>query len=418
MQGSAEAGETVEVVLVETPFYPEGGGQVGDGGGIAAPGGRVAVEDTQSPAEGLIVQRGRVVEGRIAVSDAVHGSVDVEKRRASQRNHTATHLLHAALREVLGDHVRQAGSLVAPDRLRFDFTHIEATKPEELAAVQRLVNEKVRADIEVHWEHMPYDQALSGGAMALFGEKYQANVRVVGICEHDPVPPTTNDHRPPTTRCFSKELCGGTHCRRTGEIGAFIIASETSVGSGLRRIEALTGALADAYVLEHQSVLRRLGAKLSAQPSEVEARVEALQAELDAERKRLQQLERAAGRSEVDTLLQATQTIDGVSVVVARVDAASADAMREMGDLLREKLGSAVIVLGAVVGERPTFLALVTSDLTKRVRAGDMIKQVAAVAGGGGGGRPDMAQAGGKDPSKLDEALTLARKLAAEGLSA
>jgi len=418
VQDSAESGETIEVVLVETPFYPEGGGQVGDVGEIVAPGGRIAVEDTQSPAEGLIVHRGRVVEGRIAVSDAVHASVDVEKRRASQRNHTATHLLHAALREVLGDHVRQAGSLVAPDRLRFDFTHIEATKPEELAAVQRLVNEKVRADIDVHWAHMPYDQALSSGAMALFGEKYQANVRVVGICENDATPPTTNDQRPTTkTRCFSKELCGGTHCGRTGEIGTFIIASETSVGSGLRRIEALTGALADAFVLEQQSALRRLGAKLSAQPLEVEARIDALQAELDAERKRVQQLERAAGRSEVDTLLQAAQKIDGASVVVARVDAASADAMREMGDLLREKLGSAVIVLGAVVGDRPNFLAMVTGDLTKRVKAGDLIKQVAAVAGGGGGGRPDMAQAGGKDASKLDEALALAKKLAVEGLS-
>jgi alanyl-tRNA synthetase len=413
VQDSAEAGDTVEVVLLETPFYPEGGGQVGDGGTILGPGGTIAVEDTQSPAEGLIVHRGRVVEGRVAVSDAVHATVDPEKRRASQRNHTATHLLHAALREVLGDHVRQAGSLVAPDRLRFDFTHIEATKPEELSAVQRLVNEKIRADIEVHWEHMPYDQALAGGAMALFGEKYQASVRVVGICE---TPEQTANSK--EQRCFSKELCGGTHCGRTGEIGSFIIAGESSVGSGLRRIEALTGSLADTYVLEQQAALRRLGAKLSAQPSEVEGRVESLQAELDAERKRVQQLERAAGRSEVDALLRSAEKVDGASVVVARVDVASADAMREMGDLLREKLGSAVIVLGAVVGERPSFLAMVTGDLTKRVKAGDMIKQVAAVAGGGGGGRPDMAQAGGKDASKLDEALALAKRLAAEGLGA
>ena len=344
-------------MLVETPFYPEGGGQAGDAGEIVGPNGRVAVEDTQSPAEGLIVHRGRVVEGRIAVSDAVRASVDPEKRRASQRNHTATHLLHAALREVLGDHVRQAGSLVAPDRLRFDFTHIEATKPEELAAVQRLVNEKMRADIDVHWEHMPYDDALSGGAMALFGEKYQSEVRVVGICE--PVARARHEGQHERMRCFSKELCGGTHCHRTGEIGTFIIASESSVGSGLRRIEALTGSLADAYVLEQQAALRRLGAKLNAPPSEVEAQIDALQAELEAERRRVQQLERAAGRSEVDALLAAAEKVGDASIVVARVHAANVDAMREMGDLLREKLGSAVIVLGAVIGDRPNFLAMV-----------------------------------------------------------
>lgn len=410
VQDSAEAGEDVEIVLVETPFYPEGGGQAGDAGEISGPNGRVAIDDTQAPAEGLIVHRGRVIEGRIAVSDAVRASVDPETRRASQRNHTATHLLHAALREVLGDHVRQAGSLVAPDRLRFDFTHIEATKPEELAAVQRLVNEKVRADIEVHWEHMPYDEALSSGAMALFGEKYQKEVRVVGICE-----PVAHDHG--EMHCFSKELCGGTHCHRTGEVGTFIIASESSVGSGLRRIEALTGSLADAYILEQQAALRRLGAKLNAPPPEVEAKIEALQAELETERRRAQQLERAAGRSEVDALLGAAEKVGDASVVVARVHADNSDTMREMGDLLREKLGSAVIILGAVIGDRPTFLAMVSKDLTSKAKAGDLIKQVAAVAGGGGGGRPDMAQAGGKDASKLDEALAVGKDLAAKALA-
>ena len=226
------------------------------------------------------MHRGRVVEGRIAVNDAVtRARRSGERGRASQRNHTATHLLHAALREVLGDHVRQAGSLVAPDRLRFDFTHIEATKPEELAAVQRLVNEKIRDDIDVHWEHMPYDEAVAGGAMALFGEKYTANVRVVGICEPEQRDARRHEHE--HARCFSKELCGGTHCDRTGEIGAFVIASESSVGSGLRRIEALTGALADAYVLEQQATLRAPGAQAQRDAGEIEARVDALQAELE-----------------------------------------------------------------------------------------------------------------------------------------
>jgi alanyl-tRNA synthetase len=424
VQDAAETGDAVEVVLVETPFYPEGGGQVGDTGEIAGPGVRVAVEDTQSPAEGLIVHRGRVVEGRIAVSDAVAARVDVAKRRASQRNHTATHLLHAALRQVLGEHVRQAGSLVAPERLRFDFTHIEATKPEELAAVQRLVNEKVREDIEVHWDVMPYDEALTSGAMALFGEKYSASVRVVGICEprEGRIHEGHEGHEGGAhaedsgSRCFSKELCGGTHCHRTGEIGTFVIASEGSVGSGLRRIEALTGALADAYVLEQQVTVAGLSKRLNAPPAELEQRVEALQAEAEAERKRAQQLERQAGRSEVEALLGAAESVDGTMVVVGRVPASSIEAMREVGDLLREKLGSGVVVLGSVFGDRPTFLAVVTKDLSGRVHAGNLIKQVAAVTGGSGGGRPDMAQAGGKDASKMDEALEVARRIAREAL--
>ena len=385
------------------------------------------VDDTQAAAEGLTVHRGTVVEGRIAVNDASRAVVDESKRRASQGNHTATHLLHAALREVLGTHVKQAGSLVAPDRLRFDFTHIEATKPEELAAVQRLVNEKIREDIDVHWEEQPYDEALAGGAMALFGEKYQARVRVVGICESAGVngKQQTTDSKQQTAnskgrtartitspRCFSKELCGGTHCGRTGEIGAFVIASESSVGSGLRRIEALTGALADAFVLEQQDVVGRLSRRLNAPVGELEQRVDALQAELDAERRRLQQLERQAGRAEAGSLVDAAEQIDGVSLVVARVPAANIEAMREMVDLLREKLGAAVVVLGAVVDDRPLFLAMVTAGLTARVHAGNLIKLAAAVAGGGGGGRPDMAQAGGKDASKLDAALDVARDAA------
>ena len=348
---------------------------------------------------------------------------------------------------MLGTHVKQAGSLVAPDRLRFDFTHIEATKPEELAAVQRLVNEKIREDIDVHWEEQSYDEALAGGAMALFGEKYQARVRVVGICEPAGGGQQTANSKQQTAnseqrradgrkqraeskehgagadhgherRCFSKELCGGTHCHRTGEIGAFVIASESSVGSGLRRIEALTGALADAFVLEQQEVVGRLSRRLNAPLGELEQRVEALQSELDAERRRLQQLERQAGRAEAGSLVDAAEQIDGVSLVVSRVPAANIEAMREMVDLLRDRLGAAVVVLGAVVDERPLFLAAVTPALTGRVHAGNLIKQAAAVAGGGGGGRPDMAQAGGKDASKLDAALDVARDAARDLLRA
>ena len=429
VQEHAEAGEEIEIALVETPFYPEGGGQAGDCGDIVGPNGRVAVEDTQQAAEGLIVHRGSVVEGRVALNDAVTARVDESKRRASQRNHTATHLLHAALRQVLGTHVKQAGSLVAPNRLRFDFTHIEAAKPEELAAVQRLVNEKIRGDIDVHWEQLPYAQAIAGGAMALFGEKYTLNVRVVGICETSrPGPPlawpgprlSDSAERGETgpERCFSKELCGGTHCGRTGEIGAFVIVSEGSVGSGVRRIEALTGPLADAYIIEQQARISALSRRLNAPPAELEARIEALEAEVAAGRKRGEQLQRQAGKAEVDALIDAAERIGGAALIVARVPVPSVDAMREIGDLLREKLGSAVIVLGAVIDDRPNFLSMSTRDLTSRVHAGNLIKQVAAVAGGGGGGRPEMAQAGGKDASKLDEALETARRIARESLAA
>ncbi|MBF6599168.1 MAG: alanine--tRNA ligase [Dehalococcoidia bacterium] len=447
VRAQAGDGEPVELVLAQTPFYPEGGGQAGDSGEIIGPSGRVVVEDTQSPAEGLIVHRGYVAEGVIAVGDDVTARVEPARRRASQRNHTATHLLHAALREVLGAHVRQAGSLVAPDRLRFDFTHIEPMKPDELAAVQRLVNEKVRADIEVHPHEESYEDALAGGAMALFGEKYSAKVRVVDICEHtllamaDDGQQTTEragelkeqtahsnadiPELPPSPRqrgaaggevshCFSRELCGGTHVSRTGEIGTFIIESEGSVGSGVRRIEARTGALADAFVIEQQERIARLARQLSAAPAELEARVEALRADLEAERRRAQQFERQAGRAEVDALLDAAERVplgdgDVAALLVARVPAASVDAMREMVDLLREKLGRAVVVLGAVVGERPAFLAMVSPELTSRVHAGNLLKQVAAVAGGSGGGRPEMAQAGGKDAAALDAALSQAR---------
>ena len=411
VEDAASAGDEVEVVLLETPFYPEGGGQVGDAGEIVGPDGRMVVDDTQSPAEGLVVHRGRVGEGRIAVNDAVVARVDAHMRRASQRNHTATHLLHAALRQVLGTHVTQQGSLVSPDRLRFDFTHIDATRPEELAAVQLLVNEKIRENLEVHWQEQPYDEAIASGALALFGDKYHATVRVVGICE----PLEDRGHE---AHCFSKELCGGTHCHRTGDVGAFVIASETSVGAGLRRIEALTGGLADTFILEQQAKISRLGRRLNSAPSELEERVESLQRELESERRRAQQLERQAGRAEADALVGRAEQINGARVIVARVASDSAETMREMGDLLRDRLGTSVVVLANVFDSRPSFLAMVSKDLTPRVHAGNLIKRVAAVAGGGGGGRPDMAQAGGKDAAQLDAALELARRLAREQLEA
>jgi alanyl-tRNA synthetase len=426
---SAQEGDEVELVLHETPFYPEGGGQVGDQGIIEVRASNLElrtssfeVTDTQWAREGVIVHRGRVVEGRIAVNDAVVAQVDAEKRRDTMRNHTATHLLQAALRRVLGTHVRQSGSLVAPDHLRFDFTHMEALKPEEVLAVQRLVNEKIREDIEVHPDEKGYEEAIAGGALAFFGEKYSDRVRVVEIAEQ----PGTEEHvglpagqAGPSGGRYSMELCGGTHCRSTGEIGSFIIVREESIGAGLRRIEAVTGRGAEEYVQAQRDLLERLSRRAGVTPADLETKVASLLEELEAERRRAQALERDAARRAAETLLAGAERIDGAAVVAGQVPAASFEVMREAGDWLRDRLGSAVLVLGAVFGERPNFVAMITPDLTARgLHAGELVKRVAAVTGGGGGGRPEMAQAGGKDPGRLEEALGLARKLARESLSA
>jgi alanyl-tRNA synthetase len=412
---AAQEGDEVEIVLHETPFYAEGGGQVGDQGEIIGPAGRFAVEDTQWAQEGVVAHRGRVVEGRIAVNDAVVAQVDAERRRDTMRNHTATHLLQAALRQVLGTHVRQSGSLVAPDRLRFDFTHMEALKPEEVLAVQRLVNEKIREDIEVHPDEKGYEEAIAGGALAFFGEKYSDRVRVVEIAGQ----PGTEEHAGPPAGRYSMELCGGTHCRSTGEIGSFIIVREESIGAGLRRIEAVTGRGAEEYMQAQRDLLESLSRRVGVTPADLETKVASLLEELEAERRRAQALEREAARRAAEALLAAAERVDGAAVVAGQVPAASFEVMRETGDWLRDRLGSAVLVLGAVFGERPNFVAMITPDLTARgLHAGELVKRVAAVTGGGGGGRPEMAQAGGKDPGRLEEALGLARKLARESLSA
>jgi alanyl-tRNA synthetase len=391
---SAAEGEAVEVVLRETPFYGEAGGQVGDRGEIIGPHGRVRVDDTQRAAERLIVHRGRVVEGRIAVNDAVVAQVDEARRHDIMRNHTATHLLHAALRRVLGTHVRQAGSLVTPDRLRFDFTHVEALKPEELAAVQSLVNDRIRADLPVRTRQSSFDDAMAEGVLAFFDEKYGDQVRVVETKEDG--------------ERFSAELCGGTHCSSTGQIGLCLVVGESSVGAGMRRIEALTGRGAEAYVAERLAALQGVSQRLGVAPSDLEPKLSSLLDDLEAARKQVQALERAVAAPAAAGLAKRAQSVDGVAVLAARVEAPSQDTLRHMGDVLRQRLGSAVIVLGATLGGRPMFMAMVTPDLVKRgLHAGHILKRVASAAGGGGGGRPEMAQGGGTDPAKLDEALSL-----------
>jgi alanyl-tRNA synthetase len=396
-------GQVCSVALAITPFYPEGGGQVGDCGEIIAPDGVLAVSDTQQIGEGTILHHGTVTRGRVAVGDSVRARVDEERREGTMRNHTATHLVHSALREVLGTHVRQTGSLVAPDRLRFDFSHNKPVTPEELRRVEALVNTKVRQDVPVTTRHTTYQEAINEGVIAFFGDKYSAEVRVVEV--------------PNGVAFSSAELCGGTHCHRTGQVGLFTIISEGSVGSGIRRIEALTGAASEEFAARQRATLQELAQVVGGAVSEVVDRVRAQSGELDALRKRLARTQSEQARESLGGLLDQATSVDGSRILAARVEAGNAEALREMADSLRDQIGSGIVVLGTVFDGKPAFLAMVTSDLTgKGVHAGNLVKQVAALTGGGGGGRPELAQAGGRDPSRLDEALQLARDVARQSL--
>jgi alanyl-tRNA synthetase len=323
-----------------------------------------------------------MAEGRLAMGDKVAAAVDEERRLDIARNHTATHLLQNALRRVLGEHVQQRGSLVAPDRLRFDFSHILPMTDDEIEQVQVIVNQEIRRDHPVRPELMPYKEAIKGGVIALFGEKYGEEVRVLRI------------GRP----VVSAELCGGTHVSATGQIGFFRILSETGIGGGLRRIEAATGRGAEEAIADAIGELKNQAA--------------GIQAELDKERKRAQALEQKLARGEAVSLLEKAETINGVRLIVSRVSADDADIVRGMTDTLRDKLGSGVVVLGAVIDDKPSFTVAVTPDLVKKgFHAGNIVKKLAQAAGGGGGGRPDIAQGGGKDKDKLDYALGLAKSL-------
>jgi len=393
---SASEGEDVEVVLRETPFYGDMGGQVGDTGWIRGPDGQVEVAQTVRPLPELIVHKGRVSGGRVSVGDGVSAEVDFERRLDIARNHTATHLLQAALRMVLGDHVRQSGSLVAPERFRFDFTHPGALSKEELLRVEHTVNERIRQDLPVAARTVAYRDAVDRGAIAIFGEKYGDEVRMVQVGE------------PP----FSIELCGGTHVGATGEIGLFHITSESSIGSGLRRIEAVTGRGAEMLVEQRLSALDEVAEVLETSADLVQSKLSSLLAELERERKRASALERELARGAADSLLGQVETIDGVRVLAAAVPATSQDVMRELGDQLKGRIDSGVIVLGARLGERLAFVVMVTSDLVDRgLNAGNIAKAVGKAAGGGGGGRPDLGQASGKDVGKLDSALSLVKGL-------
>ena len=394
-----EEGVEAEVVLVETPFYPEGGGQVGDAGVIAGSEGRVDVNDTQTVMPGLIVHFGVVSNGTLSVGDSVDAKVDPVRREDVARNHTATHMLHAALRQVLGTHVRQHGSLVAADRLRFDFSHVQAVTQEEIEQVQWLVNERIRQDAGVQKSEDTYASAIRRGALAFFGDKYDERVRLVEIANGE---------------IFSFEVCGGTHVGRTGELGAVYVLGESSVGAGMRRIEAVSGRAAERLV--RQRFLREEGvaAKLQTTLPELDGRVQSLLDEVADLRRKNEELERRASLGSAESLLERKQDVGGVSVLSVRVEAANSDAIREMGDWLRDKMGSGVVVLGSVVDGRPVLIAMVTQDLVQKgLDASAIAKGAAKAIGGGGGGKADVAQAGGRHADKLDEALASVPELVA-----
>ena len=399
-RGPVRAGTPVEVVTAETPFYAESGGQVGDRGWIEGGGGlRLVVADTHYVAPGVVAHRGTVEAGAVSVGDPVRLGIDAERREAARLNHSATHLLHAALRHHLGTHVQQAGSLVASDRLRFDFSHHKPIAAAELRAIEDEVNADVRANAEVTTEEMAYDDALKAGAIALFGEKYGDRVRVVRMGD------------------LSTELCGGTHVRRTGDIGVFRLRGESGVAAGVRRVEASTGAGALDAIRQRDELLQEIGQLLRGPADEAAARIEKLlQQQKELERRIAELQGKLAGGASQD-LLAGARRVDGATVVATKVDGLDDKGLREMADRLRDRIQSGVVVLGAAVDGRALLLAAVTKDMVGRFHAGNIIKQLAPLVGGGGGGRPDFAQAGGKDPSRLDEALAAAYTLlgAADG---
>lgn len=386
-------GEEVYLILEHTPFYPEGGGQAGDMGEIVAASGKISVTNTKKMPDGKIVHQG-VVSGEVSSGEKVKLSVNAHLRRNTANNHTGTHLLQKALQIVLGEHVHQAGSFVEAARLRFDFSHFAALTREELQKIEDIVNDKIADSLEVKAKEMTLDEAKNTGVMALFGEKYGEIVRVIEMGD------------------FSKELCGGTHVRNTSQIGLFKIVSESAVGSGLRRIEAVTGQGVRQYLAEKEANLEELSDLLKTPAQEVTHRVLGLLEELKHKEKTLELLESKFAKLQVKEIFDKVTKIQDIALLVSRVEAGDMETLRNMADMFREKLNSGVVVLGAVVEDKVNFVVTVSKDLTaKGVHAGKLIKEVAALAGGGGGGRPDMAQAGGKDISKLDEALSSVAKL-------
>jgi alanyl-tRNA synthetase len=402
---SVSEGQNVGVILRETPFYGEMGGQVGDIGEIRGERGRITVTDTIRHLvkdKELVVHLGKVIEGQISVNEAVEAEVDEKRRLDIARNHTATHLLQAALRQIVNRRVEQKGSLVEPERFRFDFSHLGQITEKQLNEIQRQVNEWIRQNSKAKAKRVLYKQAIAEGAIALFEEKYGEEVRMLEIGEP----------------AISKELCGGTHVSSTGEIGIFLITSESSIGTGLHRIEAVTGREAESLIVSRLTALQNLAKEVEGSLDEVPNKVKTITSELEAERKRVLSLERELSRRIAEDLPGQAEQVSGVTILVAKVPPLTMPILREMGDILRDRLKSAIVVLATVYNGKPNFLAMVTPDLmAKGFHAGDIINQVAKVTGGGGGGKAAMAQAGGKDAAKIDEALRLVRNVIASQIS-
>ena len=384
---SAAEGEEAELVTDVTPFYGESGGQAGDTGDVLGDGFALRVQDTRRVSADKVIHRVKILSGTLREGQGARLRVDGTSRRLTQGNHTATHLLQAALRKVLGTHVKQAGSYVGPDKLRFDFSHFEALSPETLSAVEEEVNSAVFSPRPVTWESLPYEQAVAAGAMAFFGEKYADIVRMVTVAE------------------VSRELCGGTHVRNTAEIGLFHILSEGAVAAGVRRIEAVTGLPAWRVLRQEAGTLHDVARELKVAAPEVPDRVRKLAAQIKALEKALQEARRRSSRDLVGEILSGAKEVAGVRRVAAEVEAMDAAALRDLADAVKGKLTSGILLLGAREGERCHLVAGVTPDLTGRFSASDIVRKAAALVGGGGGGRKDMAQAGGSRGGNLPEAL-------------
>ena len=393
--GSATAGEEVAVDLTRTPFYGESGGQLGDKGTLRGMGVEVTVSDTRAPSEGRIIHLGKIREGTLSVGIEVEAQVDPGRRAALMRSHTATHLLHFALRQVLGKHVRQSGSLVAPDRLRFDFTHHAPMAVEELAAVERIVQEKVLSNLEVSISEMSFTEARGKGALAFFGEKYGEQVRVVDVGG------------------VSSELCGGTHVFMTGQIGIVLILSENGISAGVRRIEAFAGSEAFRHCADQRAVLEDVMAILRVPREMVTRRVEEMREEVRELQRSLKDLTLAKARTELSFDVKDLRRVDGIPLLVRRVDVPDMDALRRLADEVRNRLDSCVGVLGSVIGGKAILVVTVTRDLIEErgLDASKVVKEIAKAVEGGGGGKPELAQAGGKRWENLDEALASAEKV-------
>ena len=395
-----QAGQQAVIVLEQTPFYAESGGQVGDQGVLRAANDAIFnVTDTRKQGSGVFAHIGTLEKGSISADDALTAEVDEAARHATELNHSATHLMHAALREVLGEHVTQKGSLVDPERLRFDFSHFEPVTQAQLNEIEIIVNRHIRANHEVVTKLMAIDDARESGAMALFGEKYDDEVRVLSMSD------------------FSVELCGGTHVKRTGDIGLFKIINETGTAAGVRRIEAVTGQAAIEKIIADEAMLDDLAQRVKGTRDDVADKVQQLLERQRKLEKELEQLKSKLASSAGSDLASQAEEVNGIHVLAARMDGADAKALRETVDQLKNKLGTSAIVLGAADGNKVTLIAGVSKDATDRIKAGDLVNSVAQQVGGKGGGRPDMAQAGGNDPAALDAALATVRTWVSESLA-